>query len=299
MRSGERHPWFFIFISLFLFTAIIMGFLILTNKTEPGKAVKSDVSTRIISLGPALTEEIYLLGADASLIADTVYCTRPEAAKYKEKIGSVVEINVEKIRSLDPDVVLATPLADPKQLEKLAGWGIRIFMFPKIHSYNELCDQFLTLGKFTGKEAQAAGIVTTAKTNLGRIESAIENIPPKRVFMQIGAHPLFTVTKDIFVADFIGLSGGVNVAESAASGLVSREQVIAANPDVIIITTMGIAGESEKRVWEQFHSMNAVKNGMIFVIDDSLVGSPTPVSALATIKALIRLIHPEVKTDAF
>ncbi len=88
---------------------------------------------RIISLGQTITERIYLLGADRNLIADTVYCVQPEDARYKEKVGTLLQANLEKIVALKPDLVIASNLARPKQLRKLKDLGIRVvqFSYPK------------------------------------------------------------------------------------------------------------------------------------------------------------------------
>jgi translation initiation factor RLI1 len=74
---------------------------------------------RIISLGPVLTEELYLLGAEDKLVGDTTYCINPPAAQNKPKIGSVTEFDLEKVISLKPDLVLATSLSNQDQVEKL------------------------------------------------------------------------------------------------------------------------------------------------------------------------------------
>jgi len=57
----------------------------------------SQEPNRIISLSPSLTEEIYLLGIEDKLVGCTTYCERPSSAQKKEKVGNVVEVNVEKI----------------------------------------------------------------------------------------------------------------------------------------------------------------------------------------------------------
>ncbi|MCM8832137.1 MAG: helical backbone metal receptor, partial [Candidatus Omnitrophica bacterium] len=78
---------------------------------------------RIISLGPSITEELYLLGVEDKILGVTTYCKRPKEVLKKEKVGTVVDVNVEKIFSLKPDLVLATPLAKQKDIEKLKKLG--------------------------------------------------------------------------------------------------------------------------------------------------------------------------------
>ena len=56
----------------------------------------------------------------------------------------------------------------------------------------------------------------------------VKNLPKPKVFIQIGARPLFTATKDSFINDLIKLAGGINIASFAKTGLYSRERVIKA-----------------------------------------------------------------------
>ena len=93
-------------ILIFLSNSYLIGY---ANQVYP---------KRIISLGPSLTKELYLLGVEDRLIGCTVYA--PECAKDKEKVGTVIDINLEKIIKLKPDLVLATSLTNPKRVEKLS-----------------------------------------------------------------------------------------------------------------------------------------------------------------------------------
>ena len=68
----------------------------------------SEAPSRIISLAPSLTENVYLLGCADKLVGVTTYCEFPAEAKSKEKVGNLLEPNIEKIITLKPDLVLAT-----------------------------------------------------------------------------------------------------------------------------------------------------------------------------------------------
>ena len=101
------------------------------------------------------------------------------------------------------------------------------------------------------------------------------------------------MTADSFFNDFIQLAGGENIAADAPSGLYSQEMVLEQNPDVIIITAMGIAGEKEKRRWANFQSINAVKTRRIFIVDADKFCSPTPVSFAEALEQMSSLLHSE------
>lgn len=250
---------------------------------------------RIISLGPSLTEQLCLLGLQSRLIGITTYCERPPEIRNKEKVGSVVEVNTEKIFRLKPDLVLATSLTNPKAVEKLKGLGIKVVNVPSPKSYSQLCDQFLELGRMTGRGRVAEKFVGDAKEKINRMEKGVEGLSKPKVFVQVGAKPLFTITGESFVNDFIRFAGGINIAQNQSSGFYSREEVLKQDPDVIIIVTMGIAGEEEKEVWQRYTTLKATQNNRIHIVDSHKVCSPTPVSFVETLMEMVSILHPEKK----
>jgi len=278
----------------FLFLILCAGLTVQYGCSRRAAPSPSDVAVprRIISLGPALTEEIYLLGVQDRLVGCTTYCNRPEAARQKPKVGTVVEVNVEKIVDLRPDLILATALTDRRAKEHLNQLGMNVVVFSEAKNFDEVCRQFLNLGKITGEEERARKIVGEAKREINSIAGRAKGITKPKVFLEIGTKPLFTVTRDSFVNDFIVLAGGINIAAEARSGLYSREKVIEQDPDVIIIVSMGVAADQEKKVWQKFRNLSAVKNDRIYVLDPDKVCSPTPPGFVETLKTIFLLLYP-------
>lgn len=258
------------------------------------------VAQRIISLSPSVTEQLYQLGAQDLLIGCTVYCNRPLAAKDKEKVGTIIEINTEKIVSLKPDLVIVTSLANPKAVDKLKRLGIKVVAFPPAESFDALCSQHLALATLVGKEDLAQESINRARYQARILKENVKGLSKPGVFVQVGANPLVTATNNSIINDFIEYAGGANIASTAATGLFSREDVIKKNPDVILIVAMGIAQEEEMRIWRKYGTINAVRNSRIYIIDANAICSPTPVSFITTLKELMDLLHPpgELKPGA-
>jgi len=246
---------------------------------------------RIISLGPFITEELYLLNVQDRLIANTIYCTRPAYAKKKEKIGTVINVNLEKIISLSPDLVLATSLTPTNQVERLKKLGIEVVVFKSPKNFYELCEEFLELGRLVGCEKRAEKIINKAKKRVEKIREKTKGKIPPRVLVQIGSNPLWIAIGNSFINDFIEFAGGINIAKEEKTGLYSREKVLEKNPDVIIITTMGIVGEEEEEIWQKYKTINAVKSNRIYIVDSYKLCSPTPLSFVETLEELVRLLH--------
>jgi iron complex transport system substrate-binding protein len=247
----------------------------------------------MISLGPSISESIYLLGLGDRLVGVTTYCERPPEVRSKEKVGSVIEIDTEKILAIKPDLVLATSLTNPKGIEKLRRLRIRVVRLSSPKNFEELCDQFLELGRISGREFVAEKIIEEVKAKVTRLRQGLNGLPEPKVFVQVGAKPLFTVTGDSLINDFIKFAGGFNIAQNSPSGLYTREEVLRGDPDVIIIVTMGISGEQEKEIWQRYRTIRAVRNNRIYILDSYRLCSPTPVSFVETLEKLISLLHPE------
>ena len=115
--------------------------------------------------------------------------------------------------------------------------GLRVVVFPMPHSYKEICGQFLKLGKLLEKEALAKKIVNDSRNKIQRLTANKMNAG-KKVFIQIGANPLFAVIPNTFMHDYIEFSGAATITAGMTSGSITREAVLKRNPDVIFIVTI-------------------------------------------------------------
>ena len=268
-----------------------------------GAAGTQEVPMRIVSLSPLLTENVFLLGAGERMVGNTSYCTKPEAAKAVAKVGSVMELSIERIIGLRPDLVLAINLSPPQQVAQLERLGLRVRTFHQPESFAEMCDQFLELGALLGREQRAREIVDEAARRAEAVRTATADLPRRKVFLQVGANPLFSSVQDSFTHEYMVLGGGENIAGDRRSGAMTTEQVLALDPEVIIIAVMGSedgVGGGEKGKWERYRAMRAVRDGRVHVLDPDQVCSPSPLTFAASLEAIARLIHPglEIPTPA-
>lgn len=91
---------------------------------------------RVISTLPSITEMVYFLGAGEKLVGVTPYCNYPKEASSKPKVGSSFSLNIEKVVSLKPDLVLLAPTQGSKVPENLKKLGINYELIP----YERLSD---------------------------------------------------------------------------------------------------------------------------------------------------------------
>lgn len=281
---------------LFQFSAVIVCLLLAVGC----RSAEAKDAERIISLGPINTENVFLLSAGDRLVGNTNYCVRPEAARQKEKIGSVMQVSIEKIISLRPDLVLATALTRSEQIKQLQRVGIKVVQFEQPASFAEICAQFIRLGRLLNLEERASLIVRQARDEIKAVQRKIAHLPRQKVLLQVGSQPLFSSVQNSFTHDFIIMGGGINIAEDQQSGTMSYEKVIAKNPDVIIIAIMGsetgIAAE-EKKNWQRISVIKAVQEDRVHVISPDLVCSPSPATFVQALRIIAELIHPGITME--
>jgi ABC-type Fe3+-hydroxamate transport system substrate-binding protein len=272
-------------------TGLFIRLLLLTVLACLPLPVKGICSPRIVSLGPYLTQELYTLKAQDMLVGCTIYS--PLQAASKPKVGSVVEVSIERIVALQPTLVLCTSLTRPGTIRRLKELGLQVEVFREPRNFAEICRQFMRLASLVGRRACAQRELERVKKDVAALRSRAEHLDRVRVFVEVGVRPLFTANKDSFLNELVELAGGVNIAKGSAAGIFSREEVVRRDPQVILIVTMGVVGEEEIRVWKRFPGIDAVKNQRVFVVDSDIFCSPTPDNFDRALRVTLRLLHPE------
>jgi ABC-type Fe3+-hydroxamate transport system substrate-binding protein len=245
---------------------------------------------RIVSLAPSLTKNIYYLNAENQLVGCTSYCTEA-LAENKEVVASAIKVNIEKTISLLPDLVIATTITSPETLETLMNFGIKVEVFPTPKNFDEICEQFLRMGEITGNSKSALKIITESKQKVNRLINSIDSIDSNQILFQIGSDPIFTVLPNTFMNDFISFTGGENIANDMKHGTLTREHVLAKNPDYIFIVSMGVVAEEEKNTWLNFKEISAAKTNNIYTVDADKACSPTPITFVETLDTIIKLMN--------
>jgi iron complex transport system substrate-binding protein len=260
------------------------------------------VPQRIISLAPSDTEILFALGVGSNVVAVDDFSDYPAAAKALPKIGGTGDkYNFEQIVALKPDVIFAAGITSPDVLKKLEDLQLTVVVLGvEKTTFDSILTDIALAGQITGRADQARQLTDSMKQRLDAIKAKVATAKTKpRVYWELDAtDPTkpYTVGPGTFVNDIITMAGGVNVFGNAGSAYpqVSAEQVVAANPEVIILpdAAYGISVDSvgNRPGWQK---IDAVKNKHIYPIDDSLVSRPGP-RVVDGIEAAAKLIHPEL-----
>ena len=253
-------------------------------------AIQAQEAKRIVSLVPWVTKSLYLMGEQNRLVGCTSFCP-VKASDHIQMVANAMDVNIEKILLLKPDVVIASSLIKPESIDNLRKLGIKVVSQPYPKSFEEICSYFIQIGEIVGQGAKAKAIVSRQKERLSMLKTKIPAGKNPKILIQIGAKPLFCAVPETFMDYFISFSGGTNIASGFKIGSITREFILKQNPDVIFIVTMGIVADEERETWQGYKSLSASKNKKIFILDADKTCSPTPILFVDALEEMIGLAY--------
>ena len=229
---------------------------------------------RIVSLAPHTTELLFAAGAGHQLVGVSEYSDFPAAAKQIPSVGGSGQLDIERIVSLKPDLIVAWGSGNNRrQLARLRKLGLTVFE-SEPRSFEAIADSLERLGKMVGRDEgrlQAQQFRQQVQT----LEKQYAGRSPITVFYQIWSTPLMTLNDAHIVSHAIKLCGGVNVFGQLKPLVptISREAVLTANPDMIIVSDE--KGNGLER-WRSFKRMQAVVSGNLMTIDGGMMNRAGP-----------------------
>jgi iron complex transport system substrate-binding protein len=283
-------------VALLALLAVAEVALAFTLVDEAGREVQvPERSERIVSLAPSITEILFALGAGPRVVGVTQFSNYPPEAARLPQVGSYVNLNLEKILALRPDLVIGIRDGNPKAtIDRLADLGVPAYIVdPK--SLEGVIHTVRNIGRAVRCERAAAQVAGQMASRIRRVERRVAGGPNPRVFYQIGVEPIVSAGRGTFPNMLIETAGGQNVAaHMAAYPQLSVEQVLVARPEIIIVTSMTREYEFErvKRFWSQWPGLPAVAGDRIFVADSDLLDRPSP-RIVEGLETIARLIHPD------
>jgi iron complex transport system substrate-binding protein len=244
---------------------------------------------RVISLAPSVTELVYEAGAGDRLVGTVDYSDYPSEARKVPRIGNNQALDLERIASLGPDLVLVWFHGNAaRQVDQLAKLGIPLFYVDPRH--------ILDIPGDLERMGELMGTSTTAKSAADRFRARYASLRARyaeralvRVFYQLAVDPLLTINDQQIISDVIHLCGGSNVfgKELTLVPKLSTESVVAADPDVILTSRWSAYGEAPGdavrapgapglKMWTQFSGMKAVKTGQLWLVPGDLISRQGP-----------------------
>jgi iron complex transport system substrate-binding protein len=242
-----------------------------------------------------LTEILYELGLGERVVGVTRYSSYPPDAARKPKVGSYININIEKIIDLSPDLVIGTKDGNnPGVVDMLEQAGIPVFIVNP-RNIRQVIETVRTLGVLCGASARGEQLSDALNGRVDQILERTGRLEKPMVFLQINIKPIMSVNRNTFHHDLIRLAGGINMTAGVGVNYprISLEEVLRQKPDVILISSMERGGRFEKarQAWMTWRSIPAVQQGRVHLIDSDLIDRPSP-RIVKGLEAMAEFIHP-------
>lgn len=239
-------------------------------------------SERVVSLAPAITEILFEVGRGSSVVGNTKFCNYPEQANSIKKIGGYLDINMEVIIALKPDIIFHYPehslrLSKLKEFTRLVQVSHR--------DINDLFRSIIIISRELRTESAGKRVIRHIKGKLNNIRKRVKNRNRKKVLIVIGRDPgllknITIIGKGDFLNEIMEISGGINAYRGEISyPSVSIESIIKMDPEIIIEFSFLKKIPTRDFVislWKKFPLISAVKKGNIRIISDDFWVRPGP-----------------------
>ena len=248
-----------------------------TVRDDGGNTVTLDKpATRVISMSPHVTELLFAAGGGSRIVGAVNYSDYPEAAKSIPRIGSNREIDLERVISMKPDLIVAwMHNATERQIEMVRKLGVPVFL-SDAQTLEGIPENVVRLGQLMGTETVANAAALELRKQLAGLRSRYAGRPVVRTFYQVWDRPLYTLSGKHIITDALRLCGGENIFEklTVTAPVVSVESVLKEDPEAIF-------GTAEKNyggvsLWKPYTTLTATRNDNLFTVDGDLLNRAGP-----------------------
>lgn len=247
---------------------------------------------RIVSLAPSITENLFALGVGERVVGVTSWCTYPEEAQSRTVVGDALNLNLEVLLSLEPDLVVGDATLVQGHLETLESLGIPTFVIAP-STIAEVEASLVELGAVVGVPQRGEELARAMEARLQELVGGIERSFRPRVWIEIWHDPLMTAGPGSFLYELVELAGGENIAGDADNPwpVFSEELVIERDPQVVILTSYNLEEALSRPAWQ---ATSAFKNGHVYEVNPDIYSRSTPriLDALAELIAILDETRP-------
>ena len=202
--------------------------------------LSSSQADNVVVADGVATEVIFALGAQDRIVGVDETSRHPAAATLLPQIGYFRRLSAEGVLSLAPSMLLAAPSAGPPvALDQIKSAGVRIVTLPEVSTLDDIAPKITAVGNALGMRAKAQDLATSITTEISALRAAASksNVKPRVIFVLAirDSAPLVAGTNTTS-HEIIKESGAVNVVSFEGFKPMSREAVIAAAPDLLLMT---------------------------------------------------------------
>jgi iron complex transport system substrate-binding protein len=251
---------------------------------------------RIVCLTEETVETLYLLGEDRRIVGISGYVVRPpQARREKPRVSAFTSADIPKILDLKPDLVLTFSDLQADIAAALIRAGIDVHAFNQ-RTIAEILDMICTLGALVGAADRARRLADELAAAVDRTRETGARFPQRpKVYFEEWDDPMISGIG--WVSELVEAAGGIDIfsdraaCKSARDRIVSAEDVIAREPDVIVGSWCGKKFRPEKVAKRPgFERVPAVRRGALHEIKSSLILQPGPAALTDGLAALHTIV---------
>lgn len=252
----------------------------------------------IITLSPHLAELAFAAGVGERVVATVEHSNYPAAATGLPRVGDAFRLDLERIISLKPDLVIAWQSGNPAlAIGRLQELGLTTWVV-EIRQPEEIATTLQQMGAAGGQAQVGQEAAEQAQSGLQKIRKAGIGKSRVRYFYQVAAQPLFTLNGQHLISQSLALCGGKNIYadESVLAPQISLESVIVLDPEVIFAPVLEGHGDP-LAAWQQWPRLQAVKNRRLYTLSADEISRATP-RMLDAVATACSLLHANAVANA-
>ena len=280
--SSHNKPFYCVILLALAALLATTGFTARANDLEVTDSLDRRVTLagpaqRVVTLAPHLVENLYSAGGGDKIVGTVSFSNYPGTARSLPVIGSFNAFSLERIVTLQPDLVLMWGSGNGLQaLDQLQALGVPVYV-DELRTLEDLYRSIRNLGVLTGAAQEADQEATRLEQGFAKLQALYGTAKSMTVFYQIWHEPLQTLNGDHLINEVIQICGGTNVFADAASltPKVSLESVLERDPDVIVASGMSQARPAWLENWRDYPNLSAVEHNALFSIDPDQIQRPT------------------------
>jgi iron complex transport system substrate-binding protein len=255
---------------------------------------------KIIVFAPNALEIIDGLGAMDKVIGVDSWSVdnKEPLAKGFEGFGDFQSLNMEKITSANPDLIIGLVGWSEQDIKKVQDLGIKVYIV-NATNIDGIYNEILNMGILIGKDKEAAKLKDDLENQVNEIVSRTSGLTQEkkpRVFYEVWNDPLMSAGTDTSINDLIEKAGGINIlTKDGMTGWpeYSIEKLIQNDPEVII-APVSLAPDASIILGDaRLSTISAVKNKRVYIVPDNPVLRPSQ-NIIKGLTMFAKAIHPEI-----
>jgi iron complex transport system substrate-binding protein len=255
---------------------------------------------RIVSIVPSVTEMLFAMGAGPRVVGVGNFDRYPPEALTRQKVGGLIDPDIERIISLKPDLVIVygTQSDLRTQMERAK---IPTFLYQHA-GLGDITTTIRELGARVGTAKDSTELADRIDREIADIRRRVAGRPRPRTLLVFGRDAetlrgIYASAGIGFLHDMLDAAGGVNVFADVKRQSIqtTSELAVARAPDVIVEIGVETASASARnlKAWEALPSIPAVRTKRIYELRGDGMMNPGP-RISQSVRRVAEVLHPEV-----